>query len=151
MTLLTSRFFFFEMLIVLSPVARVRSFRSLVMSHLHDLILFFFFFRSFFSYSKSFTALVRGKADFGSLALGSFRREESLAGVSWVCTFEAILLEKQWPLKQRISKSQTMVLDLRPTLTSALIAPCSISLKLTASRPCCSISILMEGLRPFQK
>ena len=73
----------------------------------------------------------------------------SLTVVCWVCIFEKMMWDKQWPLGQQASKFQTMVLDFRLVLASTLIILCIIFLKLVDAQFCCSISILIEGLRSF--
>ena len=75
---------------------------------------------------------------FAFLRLDSLGRD-SFAVVSWVCTFETVLLERRWPLGQQISESRTMTLDLRPALASVLTALCTISPKSMDFRSCCSI------------
>lgn len=74
-----------------------------------------------------------------------------LAIVSWVCIFKAVevVLEGLWPLRQWISKSQTLILDLRPVLASALTVYYIISSKLIDYWSCCSILTLIESLMFF--
>ena len=74
-----------------------------------------------------------------------------LAVISGVYNFEEVLWDGWWSWKQRIFESWIMVLDLSPALASMLTALCIISSKFMDSRFCCSISTLMEGLRPSQK
>lgn len=103
------------------------------------LVLFFLSF-----YSKNSVTLVW--VGFVSLVLG-FLGQKSLTVVPWVCTFEAILLEKQWLLGQQISKSQTMILDFRPILASLLTVFYIIFSKFTNFWSCFFILILIDGLK----
>ena len=75
----------------------------------------------------------------------------SLAVVPWVCTFEKVLWDGQWPLQQWASDFRTMVLDFRPALASALTTFCTISSKSIGSRSCYSILTLMQDLRLSRK
>ena len=148
MTLLVSRFFiksFLEALIALLPVTGV--FFSFLIHSCQWLSLFCL--SSFLAGLKGFATLAQ--TDFISLALDFSRWGKFLAVILWVCTFEAVLLERRWLLEQQISESRTMVLDFRLALTSALIAFCTISSKFTDSPSCCFISTLIEGLRSFRK
>ena len=104
-----------------------------------------------FSFLAGYFILSRRETDFGSLVLSSSRREESLAVVPWVCTFEAIFLERQWPWRQQISESWTTIVDLKLALVSALMALYIISSKFMDSWSCYSISTLIEGLRSSWK
>ena len=52
-------------------------------------LLLLFFFLAGFAVSSC------EETDYGFLVLGFSGREKSLAVVSWVCTFEAVLLERQ--------------------------------------------------------
>ena len=114
---------------------------------------FFFQYFFFFSWQLGLTgSFERGKkkalssAYFVFLGLDSSVRG-SLAVILYVYIFQKVLWNKRWPLKQRASKSQTIILDFRPALASALIVLCIISLKLVDAQFCCSILTLMEGLR----
>ena len=111
----------------------------------------FFFFTFLSSFLAGSAISSRDGAGFGSLALGSSERGESLWLEPWVCTLEVVLWDERWPMGQRASNSRTMVLDLKPALAFALTAFCTISSKFVDSRSYCSISTLMEGLRPSQK
>ena len=89
-------------------------------------------------------------ADFASLGLDSSGLD-SLPIVTWVYIFEAVLLERRWPLRQRASKSRSMVLDLRPALASVLTAFCTISSKSMGSWSWYFILTFMKDLRLFRK
>ena len=129
---------------VLTSVAGVC---SLVCFRLWFRSLFFFSFLSSFLVGSATSS--QDWAGFASLGLDSSQRIETLE--AWVYTLEKVLWDRRWSLGQRASDSQTMVLDLRPALASALTALCTISSKFVSFLSCCSISILIEGLRPFRK
>ena len=76
---------------------------------------------------------------------------DSLAVEPWVYTLIKVFWDGQWPLRQWESVSRTIILDFGLVLAFTLIIFCIISSKLVDARFCCLISILMEGLRPFQK
>ena len=140
-------FFFFETLVVLTLVARVYSFRSPMCFRLWPWNLFFLSLLS--SFLVNSIASSYDGADFGSLGLVFLEWDKSLE--PWVYTFEEVLWDGRWPLGQQASESRIMVLDLWPALTSAFTTLCTISLKLVDAWSYCSISTLIEGLRPSQK
>ena len=140
-------FFFFKILVMLTIVSGVCSFCSPVYFYLWPQNFFFLSFLSFFLGDSA--PLSYDEADFESFGLDSLGQKKSLK--HWVYTFKAVLLKRQWPERQRISKSWTMIVDLRPALASILTAFCTISSKFTDSQFCYSISTLIEGLRLSQK
>lgn len=74
---------------MLTPMAGVYSFRSLVYFRLCPQNLFFLSFISFFL--TGFTALLRNEAVFESLGLSFLKQEESLLLDLWVYIFEKVL------------------------------------------------------------
>lgn len=90
--LLTSRFYFFEALIILLLVAGVYSFCFLVLFCLYSLI---FLFLSFLFCFVGFAALMQ--VDFDFLALSSLK-QEFFTVIPWVWTFKVVLLKRQWLL-----------------------------------------------------
>ena len=140
-------FFFYFRASMMTLVAGDYFFRPSVYSRLYSRNLFFI--------SLTFLAgsaiLSHGRADFGSLDLDSSEQGESLWLEPWVSTLEKVLWDGRWPLGQRASESQIMMLDFRPALASALNILCTISSKLIKSWSYYSILTLMQGLKPFWK
>lgn len=84
---------------------------------------------------------------FAVLGLDSLLRGLLVVGFL-VYIFEKVLWNRHLFLGQYVSKSRTIILDLRPALASVLIALCIIFSKLVDVLSCYFISTLMKGLRP---
>lgn len=114
-----SRYFFFDpSLMTLVSIVRVCFFCSPMWSCLYSWNCFFMSFLTFLSCFEISVILVRGKAqafslaDFTFLSLDSLR-QDSFTVVSWVCTFEVVVLKRWWFWGQWIFVSRTMMLDFR--------------------------------------
>ena len=150
-----SRYFSFNKVsVTLVLMTRVYFICSPVRSRLWSHNLRFLFFLFFLPSSKNSAILVWARADAFSLdnfvSLGlDFLSPGCFIVNLWVYTFESLLLEERWSLKQQISKFRTIIQDCRPFLTFALTVFYIISLKFTDFWFCYSISILIKGLRSY--